>query len=97
MSRVLSFSSNIRYVDAKQIEKLTVDELKSIDPRIDFKVVAAAIREEDGWWYVPVITYMKGGRPAPRDFAVAILAKVEQDVFLRHKQNVLFIPSSAAA
>ena len=63
------------------------------DQRLDFHAVEAGVRQDEDWWYVPVITQMKGGRPVAREFAINILANVEAALFEEQKINVLFIPS----
>ncbi len=67
--------------------------LEQADERLDFHAVEAGVRQDDEWWYVPVITQMKGGRPVAREFAIGILAKVEAAIFEERALNVLFIPS----
>lgn len=82
--------------DPKFIAELAQSSLNAMDPRIDFRILQDAIRAEDDWLYLPVVSFMHTGSPAPRDFAVSILAKIEADIFTRHQVNILFIPSSAA-
>lgn len=79
-----------------EIGKEVQERLKSLDQRIDFRVIESAIRREEDWWYVPVVTLMVNGQPAARSFAVSLLAKVEADMFAEKSENILFIPSSAA-
>ena len=67
--------------------------LSSVDQRLDFHAVEAGVRQDDDWWYVPVITQMRGGRQVAREFAVGILAGIETKIFEDKGVNVLLIPS----
>jgi hypothetical protein len=83
-------------MNADEIVEAVEERLKQLDARADFHIVSKAVRQEDEWWYVPVVTIMHTGQQAPREFAVALLAQVEAEMFEKHKENILFIPSSAA-
>ena len=80
-------------MDSHTIFTEVESRLEAADERLDFHAVEAGVRQEDDWWYVPVITQMKGGRPVAREFAVGILARVETALFEDEHVNVLLIPS----
>ena len=81
-------------MDGKTLSTEVKRRLDAVDPRLDFHVVDAGVRQDEDWWYVPVITEMKGGRSAPREFTIHILANVENAVYEDLGVNVLFIPAS---
>jgi hypothetical protein len=74
----------------KEVER----RLEAVDERLDFHAVEAGVRKDEDWWYVPVVTGMKDGRRASREFAIHILANIETSIFEELKENVLFVPSS---
>ncbi len=80
-------------VNAHEVFTEVEKRLEKADLRLDFHAVEAGVRRDEDWWYVPVITQMKGGRPAPREFAIQILANIETALFEDRKVNVLFIPA----
>lgn len=82
-------------MDGKEVAEEAKKRLDAVDPRIDFHVVDGGVRQEEDWWYVPVITEMRSGRPAPREFSIHILANVEDQLFSDLGVNVLFIPAAA--
>lgn len=81
-------------MNAQTISTEVKRRLDAVDPRLDFHVVDAGVRQDEDWWYVPVITEMKGGRSAPREFSIHVLANVVASVFDDLGVNVLFIPAS---
>ena len=80
-------------MDSVAIFEEVEERLLKIDERVDFHAVEVGVQQDDDWWYVPVITQMKGGRPVAREFAVGILARIEAALFEDKHVNVLLIPS----
>jgi hypothetical protein len=65
--------------------------LDKIGHGIAFSVIIGGVRQEDSWWYVPVLA-RRNGKDVPREITVKIFANIEDE--LEHTQhiNVLFIP-----
>ena len=59
---------------------------------IEFDVISAGIRQEDSWWYVPVVA-TRNGKDVPREITVNIFANVEDELERNQRVNVLFVPA----
>jgi hypothetical protein len=79
---------------AQQLISEVKNRLAGLDARLRFDVVEAGVRQDDEWWYVPVIPEMSDGRLAARDFSVNVLAGVETKLHSDLGINVLFIPAT---
>ncbi len=79
---------------AQQVIQEVKSRLANIDVRLRFDVIESAVREDNEWWYVPVIPEMSDGRLAARDFSVNVLAGVETKLFTDLGINVLFVPAT---
>ena len=60
-----------------------------------FDIISAGVRQEESWWYVPVLATRKG-KDVPREMTVNIFANVEDELERAEHVNVLFIPAVAA-
>ena len=67
--------------------------LDRVGERFRFEIVEAGVRQDDLWWYVPVIALSSDGRELPQQFATNVYANVEQQVADEFKENVLIIPA----
>jgi hypothetical protein len=70
--------------------------LEKVGHGIDFDVIAGGVRQEDSWWYVPVVA-SRNGKDVPREITVNIFAAVEDELERNEKLSVLFIPAGADA
>ncbi len=68
--------------------------LKRVGHGIDFDVITAGVRQEDSWWYVPVVA-TRNGKDVPREITINIFANVEDELERREHTNVLFVPAVA--
>ena len=66
--------------------------LAEVGHGIDFSVIAAGVRQEDSWWYVPVLA-TRNGKDVPREFTVNIYANIEDEMERNQHVNVLFVPA----
>ena len=79
---------------AIELTGLIKERLGKLDSRLHFDVVDEGVRQDNEWWYVPVIPEMQDGRLAARDFSVNVLAGVETELHESLGVNVLFIPAT---
>jgi hypothetical protein len=68
--------------------------LSEVGHGIDFSVIAAGVRQEDSWWYVPVLA-TRNGKDVPRELTVNIYANIEDEMEQTEHVNVLFVPAVA--
>jgi hypothetical protein len=59
---------------------------------ITFDVITAGVRQEDSWWYVPVVA-TRNGKDVPREVTVNIFANVEDELEREQHVSVLFVPA----
>ncbi|CAN5443762.1 hypothetical protein BH11ARM2_BH11ARM2_25760 [soil metagenome] len=62
-------------------------------PRYRFEIAPAGLRQEDGWWYLPIIGETTDGRQLPHLFLTNVLANIETEIEKRLKANILLIPA----
>jgi hypothetical protein len=70
--------------------------LDKIGHGIAFSVISGGVRQEDSWWYVPVLA-TRNGKDVPREVTVEIFGNVEDELEQNQHVNVLFIPAVAEA
>lgn len=62
--------------------------------RFKFEVVTDAVREDGGWWYVPIIAIEpQSAKPLPLNLTANLYANWENEAFLELKKNILIIPA----
>lgn len=66
--------------------------LDKVGHGIIFEVIADGVRQEDSWWYVPVLA-TRNGKDVPRELTVNIFANAEDELERTQGLNVLFIPA----
>lgn len=66
--------------------------LSKVGHGIAFDVISAGVRQEDSWWYVPVVA-TRNGKDVPREITVNIFANVEDELERDEDISVLFVPA----
>lgn len=74
--------------------EMVLGQLNGAVRGLNFEVVEAAVRRDNGWWYVPVLLEDEGGTKPTHDLLVNLYANVEEDVSTKLKTNVLLVPAS---
>lgn len=77
-----------------EVINLVHERLNNAVRGVAFEVVEAAVRRDNGWWYVPVMMDDLEGRKPTHDILVNLYANVEEDVSKALKTNVLLVPST---
>ena len=75
----------------QQVITTVKKRLDAVGHGIEFDIIAAGVRREDDWWYVPVLSHRNGSEVA-RDATVNIYANVETELYEDDKLTVLLIP-----
>jgi len=70
--------------------------LEKVGHGIAFDVISAGVRQDDSWWYVPVLA-TRNGKDVPREITVNIFANVEDELERDQNVSVLFIPAVSEA
>ncbi len=72
--------------------------IRSVQKRLDavghgiaFEIVGAGVRADGEWWYVPVLSRLRG-QDVKRDVTVSIFATVENDLHKAEGLTVLLVP-----
>ncbi len=81
-------------VNRDEIIQQTRAALAGLGPRYTFEIVEPGVRQDDAWWYVPVIARTARGEEAPYELVVNIYANIE-DQLQGAGVNVLFVPTAA--
>lgn len=74
----------------KTIQNFLPEIGKSVGVR-SIEILNAGIREEDSWWYIPVLAKPEPKRSLPY---YELLAEIEIDLDENHHLKVLFVPTS---
>jgi hypothetical protein len=74
--------------------QLVNTQLHKVGHGIAFDVIRDGVRQEDSWWYVPVLA-TRNGKEVPREVAVNIFANIEDELEQKNSVSVLFIPAVA--
>jgi len=67
-------------------------QLGKVGHGMAFDVIANGVRQEDSWWYVPVLA-TRNGKDVPREITVNIFANIEDELERNERISVLFIPA----
>jgi hypothetical protein len=79
-------------VTKKKLIQLVKDQLHKVGHGIAFNVITGGVRQEDSWWYVPVLA-TRNGKDVPREITVNIYANIEDELENDKNVSVLFIPA----
>ena len=75
----------------KSVIQLVKKQLDAVGHGIEFDILDAGVRADDEWWYVPVISRLRG-KDVKRDVTVSIFATVENDLHKTEGLTVLLVP-----
>jgi len=78
-------------VTKKFVIQLVKNHLDAVGHNILFDILEAGVRADDDWWYVPVISTLRG-KDVKRDVTVSIFAEVENDLHKAEGLTVLLVP-----
>lgn len=79
-------------MDKSQIIEIVNDRLAKVGHGITFEVIEDGVRQEESWWYVPVLATRRG-KDVPREVTVNVFANVEDEIEQQHEASVLIIPA----
>jgi hypothetical protein len=82
----------MRKMKKNAVIKLVKSRLEKVGHGIVFELVEDGVRQEDSWWYVPVLA-SRNGKDVAREFAINIYANVENELEEKHDLSVLFVPA----
>lgn len=74
-----------------EVIQLVTTRLNKVGHGIVFSVIEDGVRQEDSWWYVPVLA-TRHGKDVPREAKVNVYANVEDELEQQHGLSVLFVP-----
>ncbi len=75
----------------EDVRDLVKKRLDRVGHGIEFEIVEDGMRQEESWWYVPVIATRRG-KDVPRETTVNLYANVEDELEENHGVSVLFVP-----
>jgi hypothetical protein len=78
-------------VTKTEVIDLAKERLSQVGHGIVFDVIESGVRQDDSWWYVPVLA-TRNGRDVPREITVGVYSNIEDDLERQHNVNVLFVP-----
>lgn len=81
-------------MNKEQLIELINARLQKVNGGLKFEVVLDGVRQDQDWWYVPVIA-SRHGKDVPREVTVNIFANVETELEEENGVTVLFIPAVA--
>lgn len=76
-----------------EIIEQTRAALDAVGPQFRFEIVGPGVRQDDTWWYVPVIALTAAGKETPYEPVVNIYANIEERL-QGAGVNVLFVPAA---
>jgi hypothetical protein len=76
----------------KAVVKLVKSRLAKVGHGILFDLIEDGIRQDESWWYVPVIA-SRNGKEVPRETTIGIYANIENELEEKHDLSVLFVPA----
>lgn len=79
-------------MNKKDVIVLIKSRLAQVGHGIVFEVIEDGVRQEDSWWYVPVLA-TRNGKDIPRETTVNVYANVEDELEQQHNLSVLFVPA----
>ena len=81
-------------MEREKLIAAVADHLKTVGHGFVFEVVEGGVRQEEEWWYVPVVTQSSAGATPPREFVINVFANVEDQLEQELGVNVLLIPAA---
>jgi hypothetical protein len=75
--------------------RLAKGRLQKVGHGISFDVIIDGVRQEETWWYVPVVS-TRNGKDVPREITVNIFANIEDELEQKDGLSVMFIPAVPA-
>lgn len=78
-------------VTKKSVIRMVKDRLDAVGHGIQFDILEAGARADGEWWYVPVISRLRG-QDVKRDVTVSIFATIENDLHETEGLTVLLVP-----
>jgi hypothetical protein len=78
-------------VTKKSVIRLVKKQLDAVGHGIEFELVEAGVRADGEWWYVPVLSSLRG-QNVKSDVTVSIFANVENDLHNSEGLTVLLVP-----
>ena len=78
-------------VTKQSVIRLVQKQLDAVGHGIQFEIVEAGVRADEEWWYVPVLSSLRG-QTVKRDVTVSIFATVENDLHTTEGLTVLLAP-----
>ena len=80
-----------RKIALAAIIRLVKKQLDGVGHGIEFEVVEAGVRADGDWWYVTVLSRLRG-QDVKRDVTVSIFATVENELHKTEGVTVLLLP-----
>ncbi len=75
----------------ESIIRLVSNKLNAVGHGIKFEIVEAGVRADGEWWYIPVISSLRG-KAVKREVTVGIFAIAEDELHSQEKITVLLVP-----
>lgn len=75
----------------QSVIRLVKKRLDAVGHGIVFDIVEDGVRADGDWWYVPVLSSLRG-QNVKRDVTVSIFASVENDVHNAEGLTILLVP-----
>jgi len=83
--------TKVKKVTKQSVIRLVKKQLDAVGHGIKFEIVEAGVRADEDWWYVPVLSSLRG-QNVKRDVTVNIFAAVENDLHNTQGLTVLLVP-----
>jgi ribosomal protein S19E (S16A) len=80
-----------RKVTKQSVIRLVEKHLNAVGHGIKFEILEAGVRADEDWWYVPVLSTLRG-QDVKRDITVSIFANIENDLHNTEGLTVLLVP-----
>jgi len=81
-------------MDRDALLNLIDQRLSEVNGGLTFEVIRDGVRQDQEWWYVPVIA-TRNGKDVPREVTINIYANVETELEESNHVTVLFVPAVA--
>ena len=75
----------------QSVIRLVKKHLDAVGHGIKFEIVEAGVRPDEDWWYVPVLSSLRG-QNVKSDVTVSIFATVEDGLYTTEGLTVLLVP-----
>ena len=81
-------------MERDQLIESVKQQLDDIGHGFKFEVVEGGVRQDDEWWYVPVVATGPNGATPPREFLITTYANIEDELGQALGVNLLLIPAA---